>query len=619
MTIDKIFPQKNKRDIFFECIYYLYLFFAGFILVIMNTVINYQPVAKQVLVIIYVLGILLACKIALEWKDHWSNKDIILALVCCAVLIPGAVNYGNKWILMYVMAILGAKRIDYRRILGIILGIVLSFVVVLFVLSNIGIIGNITTYRHDGAMPRYGMGFGYATFFSAYITAIIAIWAYLRNEALRFLEAVVMLILCVGAFILTNARINFLSTILIVFFVFIYILLKNNSVFKKLVNNKMINYMLCALFFILAILSVILGILYNGDSDLWCRLSALSSGRIGANSVALTRYPITLFGNEITLHCDVFDGMDELPPYYFIINNSYVEELTIVGLLSFIGLIIGWTYISVQESKRKDIIRLVILASYSLLFFLEQRMLNLMINPFFILLLADFENKDNEINLKTDKKRKIDNLILFIKNSPVVKNIMTLMILCILVEVIIFNVDAMLESAGFAIDGEEFELQCAELIYDENNDTFRFEQQPVFYIYNKNNYKELNSLVLDVPVHTLGKLDEYRLVNGLKYNVDLYLYENEEFVYYKTHTIVVGKPSTYYIDLDITDGTPVIAARLNFEKQYQITINSIVFNAPKPIDFNVMRFSIMFGFTVCVALIYIRINKSKGDSNKTSK
>lgn len=590
----------NKTK-FFENIYLLYLGVVSFLLVLITTAFDYSSFSRVIYLAVYFLGILVLGKIAIEWGEAWNYKDILLGLLIVAGFIPGAVNNDSPIILFYAIAIIGAKNIDYRKIIKIILVIVSLLFIITVTSSLIGIIPNIATYRYEGAKPRYAFGFLYTTYFSAYITAICSMWVFIRKEKLSWAELLAMLCADILGYYFTNARINFLTLTIILLFSILVKFKVIRSFIVNLIEVKFVRLILIFSSAIMALLSIILGVLYDDSSEMWQKISSLSSGRIGINSLTLQRYPVAFWGHKVTLHCDVYDGQDLLPKFYYIINNSYMEFWALLGVAGLVSAVIIWCVVTKRLVYKKHYWGLTVLCAYTILFFFEQRMPDLNINPFFLLLFSFVSTGD-------EKECFFDKFRIGIKRG------LTVLVISILIEVFAFNFESILTLGNYGLGPEDIIVTTENLYYFEDNDTFLSDGHPIIYVGSLRDKSDFESIMLELSIYTIDENRNYRFIDNLKYDIDISTYVDGEYSYYKSISVDSDNRSSLYTKLDLEDNVRILKMELNLPEQYQLDINGVNVNGPKP-------FSINFTHIICcmaiTALLYLLILKTK-EKNKNA-
>ena len=110
-----------------------------------------------------------------------KNIDsIILILIILAAFLISRDRSAIGSVLETGLLIIGAKEIDYKKILKVYLGVQIPLTIITLIAGQLGIIENLTYYR--GEQVRMAFGFVYPTNFASHLMFMIAAWIAKRDK-----------------------------------------------------------------------------------------------------------------------------------------------------------------------------------------------------------------------------------------------------------------------------------------------------------------------------------------------------------------------------------------------------------------------------------------------------
>lgn len=329
--------------------------------------------------------------------DEWRYTEAILAVLL--VGIGMIVDYfgGVNLPFCQVMLIIGAKNVDYRKILSVHLSVRLVVVVSAVFASMTGIIENLQYIRKGEIRNSFGivyptdfgaqLFFGYLTFL-AITHSVRRVWHWLAGLTLAWF-----------IYVYCGARWN---AGMLVACVLGFILLEGEGLKKR---KKHCDFAL--LWGSILSVPVIAGVTAAN-----IRMSGLKQeflqwmiryfdsygSRMEISTRMLRRYPISLWGQSVQMQG--FGGDVTLPDTIVemtFLDISYVNILLRFGIVFSAALFVVYVCICLRYRCRREILLILILVALS--GFMEHHIFELAYNPFFLLLFAKGEGVDEDKRL----------------------------------------------------------------------------------------------------------------------------------------------------------------------------------------------------------------------------
>jgi len=538
----------------------------------------------------FVLQLSMVFKVCLEWKSEWTNKDILIGVLTAGVFLAVGCNLSRPDAFAYAFLIMGAKGIDKKKILNVLFYASLAMFVLTVGACLLGFIRNTVTYRSvDSSHARMSLGFIYATSLSAHYLFLVACYVMVRDRKISIIEIALIAISAGATYYLTEARIASFAIAMIAIGLVVAKICYMKNIDFKLVRLAFIKWGMIFASCIMMAFAVIIGVFYEYGNAFWSKVNAIFSQRPLTNAITFNRYPITMLGTESMSHCEVYDGMNELPQYYYIINCSYIDMLFRIGILGAAAVLIIWTLLSYKEVKNNNYMNAFMLAVLTVFFFFEQRFFEFTFNPFLILILSSYSS---EI---VDEKYDIGLLKKFGNGNKICRIVLTSLAIGFAVELVAFNYQSLssyLNESTLVASGEMFSDEFA---HNSEVDMLEYKNlDPVMIIDNVNTYNDLSSIQISFNLMTKDDNYHYRLVDDCKYSVDYYIYTEEEvYSYLGTVEIESGKPFTGYIPVDVAGPTHSMYYQFHFPDYYYVDIPNWGYNGMKPFEINYIRVLVM--------------------------
>ena len=297
------------------------------------------------------------CKIIFMQK--YSKNKLIIAICCGFIFLLSFCFSTYRLLLEYLLIIIAAKDVPIKKIIKIYLIIVIPMLIITIVCSKLGVIENLI-YSRNGKM-RQALGVNYPTDFAAYIFFITLAYIALKDGKMKLHNYLVILIIAILVYELTNARLDVISIFIVLFLLFI------NQLKINLFKTKIIKYFFICSFLLFSFMAIFFTINYNPDNSNYVLADKLFSGRLRIGNKMYNEYGIKMFGQEIDDHGWGGD-LEENYEYeeYNYIDSSYLRIILKNGLIVFILIMISNLYLCYKFYNNKQYIMLIVCFMISL-------------------------------------------------------------------------------------------------------------------------------------------------------------------------------------------------------------------------------------------------------------
>lgn len=277
---------------------------------------------------------------------------------------------------MILMLAIGSMAVLPRKTLfRVILVIQAAALTIIPLFAALGLFPNVVM---DTERIRYSLGFTWVT--SAPVLFVFASMLFLHLERKRLTGwiFVFLLQLATALFILTDTKMAFFTTMLVLVIAVIWWQKPN---WLDCLENRWVKLVILWLPVVLTIVAMLLAGLYQ-DSGFMAKLNDILSGRLANAAEAWQKYGLTLFGQNI-----VWTGQDityKPSMHYLYVDCSYLNVLLNYGLV-FLLLVFSWCrQVVLDLYRRHDMLYLAFFVVILLFSFLEVRLVNPLYDPFII-------------------------------------------------------------------------------------------------------------------------------------------------------------------------------------------------------------------------------------------
>ena len=337
---------------------------------------------------------LLCCfKIAYYSKRKKKRLSVIILFIVLCFGVS-CIASTNKTMFLYLFVLIAAVGIDgshFIRFTTWIQGIFIAFVVIL---SQIGILQDYV-FGVGTDRIRHGLGFSWTTTGAILYFYFLLGYIYLRKEKFSIKEGILLEVINLFFFKMTDSKMAFLLSSLFIFFFLIKSKSKENQ--KVTDDSAQKKRLLLLIPFILFCLAVISAKFYDPSINVLSSFNNVLSNRLELGHRAIERYGFLFWGQKIkwmgfSINKPTLEAMTE----YNYVDSSYLQLALQYGLV-FIFIVIGiYTYgiyraIQLNDSYLIDIYIIVLIFAL-----IEPRLMNFAFNSFPILIFSTIINEEEE-------------------------------------------------------------------------------------------------------------------------------------------------------------------------------------------------------------------------------
>ena len=188
-----------------------YSFYIAVIIEVLMVIIdksNYtNPIEGRLFQLTFLLFLIKVC------LTKYTRREYVVIFLFCLL---GAVSYfitERNEIIRLVMFVAACKNIEMKKCLKMVFWLTLSGCLAIILLSVTGIYGAVSLtqdYGRGSIETRYTLGMGHPNALQCMVWALTALGIYLYREKMRFYHFVVVFILNVAAFVLSDSKTSFL-------------------------------------------------------------------------------------------------------------------------------------------------------------------------------------------------------------------------------------------------------------------------------------------------------------------------------------------------------------------------------------------------------------------------
>lgn len=353
-----------------------------------------------------------ACMIAIKcvYVDRFNLKNLFA--IACLMMLDVIVYYFSRRgsILDLAVLMIGAAKIQPRKIVKLYAQCASVFLAVAFLCSTTGIILDYTTVRVMNGVQvsdslRHSFGINYPTDFAAHVFFIYICYYYLKADRRKINVLDFLVTFLIVAFLdhFCEARLSE-GCILIALVLFTIA-----DHWKKLFDVKLIKKLICWIFPLCAVLTIGATYLYDSSSPMWVMLDEkLFSKRLSVSHRVMQNYGFSLLGQEIKMQGLGYkvDGYDPTVGTTYI-DSSYVQVLMLYGIITtvfLLAILVLFTRKAVQEKNLHLQCVIIVLAVSCIM---NQYLLIISYNPFIIVastyVLTDTQRASPKWNLYAKK------------------------------------------------------------------------------------------------------------------------------------------------------------------------------------------------------------------------
>ena len=339
-------------------------------------------------------------KIFLEQPYYAMQAVIVLRLLIqetydwkrmlTAAIVLGSGYYlwsqnDSSRIILFLVLMLGAWKISYRRIIQVFFLVVGILFLVTFVCGATGVIEDYTYIRSEEVI-RHSYGIVAPTNFGAMVFFLMLFWWYLRKEKTTYWEAASALLMAGGLQWKCNARCSSaLLTVMAVLMAGMRYWYQNKE--RKFLPMLADVLVLSPIF--VATGSILLTINYK-NTEFWLKLNELLSNRLQLGRKGLDVFRLKPYGQYIRM----FSGAEGIGDrYYFYIDSFYIQLALMYGLVILGAALLILLIIGCKAKRQEDWILLWMIGLAAVHGIIEPHVIELPYCPLALALLADLDHR----------------------------------------------------------------------------------------------------------------------------------------------------------------------------------------------------------------------------------
>ncbi|KIS03514.1 hypothetical protein [Paucilactobacillus wasatchensis] len=321
--------------------------------------------------------------------SEFTKQQLISEMLVIVFSGLSWVKSGDPLAFYMAMLVITARGQDFKEILK--WYVILSSIILLLtiLLSEISIIKNLSYVRLGHI--RQAFGIVYPTDFASHVFYLLLAYCYLGFHSIKMKHYLILFVIAIFIYYLTDAR---LDTILILAIIPVMMLARKKQ-YATFDSLGILNYSWMVTW-ILAYLAVTASIFYSAKGPL-SFINKLISSRISLSHGGFTEYGVSVIGQPVKEYG--WGGLKGFKNFivggqlhqYFMLDSSFIRLLLIYGTIMFLITIIAVSYTALKAVKIKNFALIAVFSLVALSCLIDQHMLELAYNPFYIAIYASIE------------------------------------------------------------------------------------------------------------------------------------------------------------------------------------------------------------------------------------
>lgn len=286
--------------------------------------------------------------------SRYSEKVFLVLLTSLFAIIVGVSSDRLYFTWSTFVLVLGAKGVDFRSILKVFFTVSVCFCLHNVIGSILGMTAHENIYMNNERLGIWGenvkrnsFGYGWATDFANHVFYLLLYMWMLFNGKLKVWGYLFYVIVVFFLIITTDCRLAAGCISLIVLFSLYnhYLTVSNRKISKFFIWFMILSVPLFSL------ISIFTTMAYDSTDNSWFIINLLLSGRLSLGLNAINDYGISWFGQPT----EFYGAIDSVSrEEYNYVDCSYILFLLRYGIFSLILLVLLFSAIAFQASKRKD-------------------------------------------------------------------------------------------------------------------------------------------------------------------------------------------------------------------------------------------------------------------------
>ena len=331
------------------------------------------------------------------YSEKYEITETIICMVLSGVLLYAWKMNGYTDLYYLLLMILGAKGIPAKKIIKVYFVITTILLCITVIASLTGYIDNLVYFQEE-RRRRMAMGSVYPTDFAAHVFYGSLAYVFIRDEKIKWYDTVGILTIAGITFWVTDARMNFLCSLLLVLGICVYMVYRR----KWKTNHEVdlpdwVVIILTVMPVLCAGGMLVLTLLFSQSSLLLRGCNKILNNRLYYGKLGIDWYGFTPWGQYIEMMGN--GGSIEKKLYYFFIDSSYINGLLCWGVIAFVLILFVFFVICNKAAKNKKWIWLWVFVMVSIQCVIEHHMIEVAYNPFLWLFMAEWTGMEKrEIN-----------------------------------------------------------------------------------------------------------------------------------------------------------------------------------------------------------------------------
>lgn len=350
ITIKRIPP----KDRIFYLIYGFYLFFSY---------INVSLLGGYIPGIYYGISILtVVALLTLELTNRHSNR-MAIGIIVIAITLLMLINYSRGGVAFESLAILivicmAGRTRDVETLLTFSLFIGACALAIVVLCSQLGIVNDFVS-NYYGRVRHY-LGFTYCLYPSRIMSSITIGLVYLRGKKFKFVEGIVLFFVNYVFYRLTDSRIAFITSVLIVVIaLFINLVLEKRKKRKSIIGTSLeIFFKLFAVlsYCICCAISFIMAIFFDSSNYWQSAINTFLGNRIVFSRQSLLQYGVKWYGQNIAWNGAGLSNYGTASnSIYNWVDNVYIKLFQSYGYVFTIIILVIITFLMYRIAKTNNI------------------------------------------------------------------------------------------------------------------------------------------------------------------------------------------------------------------------------------------------------------------------
>ena len=313
--------KPKSQDIIFWISYALFLIFG-----ILSTSFYYKYfIGTPYSIIKYLcIGLLFFRELTIR---KYNIQSLLIGLVFVALVLITRSQASVSTVAFILIYVFCARNVEFEDIAW--FSIWISSITVAFIIVSAQL-GIIQDYIYSSAARvRHYLGFRYALFGPTFLFNITGLVLYVKKAKIKWKELAVLVAINWWMFVMTNSRLSFYLSVLMVFLFGVLKVRPNFFAFKRVLCWGMV-----FAFVLSFVVSVYFTVTYNPGVEWKYQLNTVLGGRLRLGQSSLLQSGISLFGQKVEMVGNGLDafGNKNINPYNYV-DSFYIQILQRYGII----------------------------------------------------------------------------------------------------------------------------------------------------------------------------------------------------------------------------------------------------------------------------------------------